>query len=134
MNCIFCKIIAREIPAEIVFENDSCLAFLDIYPSNPGHTLIIPKSHHENLLVTPREIAHELLDIVQKLTPRIMRAVEAQGANVIINMHPASGQVIMHTHYHVVPRFIDDGLQHFPQKKMTQDELAFVAEKIRTEL
>lgn len=131
MDCLFCKIVAGEIPSHKIFENERVFAFLDIFPSNPGHTLVIPKSHHENLLVTPPELAHELLDVVQQLTPRIMETVDAAGANVIINMHPASGQIIMHTHYHIVPRFVDDGLQHFPQKEMSHEELARVAEKIR---
>lgn len=131
MDCIFCKIIAGEIPCHNVFENEHVIAFIDIHPCNPGHTLVVPKQHCENLLETPPDIAHHMMDVVQELAPRVMRAVGAHGFNLGVNTGIASGQAIKHTHAHIIPRFTDDGLRHWPEKVMSQEEFAGVAEKIR---
>ncbi len=131
MNCIFCKIIAGEIPCNKVYEDDALIAFLDIHPNNPGHTLIVPKEHFENLLETPAHVAEALMVAVQLLAPRVMLATQATGFNVGVNTGVSSGQVVMHTHVHIIPRFEGDGLVHWPTKEISTEMLEEVAEKMR---
>ncbi|MDZ4221510.1 MAG: HIT domain-containing protein, partial [Patescibacteria group bacterium] len=76
-DCIFCKIVAGEIPSHRVYEDDAVLAFLDINPVNPGHTLVIPKEHYKDLLDTPPELASKLIQAVHNITPAILKAVGA---------------------------------------------------------
>lgn len=131
MNCLFCSIIAGNIPCEKVFENEHAIAFLDIHPNNPGHTLVVPKKHFENLLETDDDVARELMSIVKKIAPQIITAVGAEGFNTGINTGATSGQVIMHTHVHIIPRFKDDGLVHWPSKEMSAEDLKKIGESIK---
>lgn len=133
-DCIFCKIINKELPADFVYENDRIVAFLDIHPNNPGHTLVVPKEHHEDLLETPDETLAEILAKTKIIASAIMNAVNAEGFNSIFNTKPAAGQVIFHTHLHIIPRFSDDGLKHWPEKDMSKEEMQSIKEKIVSEL
>lgn len=108
-DCIFCKIAAQEIPSEKVYENERFFAFLDIKPINPGHTLVIPKNHSRNLLEADEATLHELMPFVAKLARAVKIASGADGINIGINTEPAAGQVVFHTHIHIIPRFSDDG-------------------------
>jgi len=109
MDCIFCKIISGEIPAYKVYEDDSVLAFLDITPVNPGHTLVVPKKHFETLLDLPEEEAAKMISVVKKITPIILAAVESDGFNLNLNNGTVSGQLVNHVHWHIIPRFSADG-------------------------
>jgi len=134
-DCIFCKIIKKEIPSEnFVYENDKIVAFLDIHPNNPGHTLIVPREHHKDLLETPDDVLAEILSKTKKIAPAIMKAVGAQGFNSIFNTKPAAGQVIFHTHMHIIPRFTNDGLKHWPDKHLSPEQMKKVKEQILKEL
>lgn len=112
-DCIFCKIIAREIPSEIIFEDDQTLAFLNIHPVMPGHALIIPKHHSENFASTPAADVTAVMATAQKITPAILAAVGATDFNFSTNNGPAAGQVIFHTHFHLIPRQPKDGHEHW---------------------
>lgn len=104
-DCIFCKIVAGEIPASKVYEDDHFLAFLDISQVTPGHTLVIPKKHARNLLeMTPDETA-ALFNIVSRVTKKVERATQPQGMNIISNMEEIAGQSVFHTHVHILPRY-----------------------------
>ncbi len=129
-DCIFCKIVKKEIPADFVYENDKIVAFLDIHPNNKGHTLVVPKEHHTDLLETPDEVLTDIMSRTKKIAPAIMKAVKADGFNSIFNTKPAAGQVIFHTHMHIIPRFNNDGLKHWPELKTTPEELKKIKEKI----
>lgn len=130
-DCIFCKIIRKEIPSEnFVYENDKIVAFLDIHPSNPGHTLVVPKAHYVDLLDTPDEVLAEILAKTKKIAPAVMKGVGAQGFNSIFNTKPAAGQVIFHTHMHIIPRFTNDGLKHWPDKHLPPEEMKKIKENI----
>jgi histidine triad (HIT) family protein len=96
-------------PSHKIYENESTFAFLDIHPINRGHTMVIPKQHHENMFDTPSELFSEVMKTVQMLAPRVMHAVGAEGINIGINNNKAAGQIIFHLHVHIIPRFIDDG-------------------------
>ena len=104
-DCIFCKIVAGEIPASKVYEDDHFLAFLDISQVTPGHTLVIPKKHARNLLeMTPDETA-ALFNIVSRVTKKVESATQPQGMNIISNMEEIAGQSAFHTHVHILPRY-----------------------------
>ncbi|MEM3154900.1 MAG: HIT family protein [Candidatus Woesearchaeota archaeon] len=129
-DCIFCKIIKKQVPADFVYENDKIVAFLDIHPSNKGHTLVVPKEHYTDLLETPDEVLSEIIVKTKKIAPAVMNAVNAQGFNTIFNTKPAAGQMVFHTHLHIIPRFINDGLKHWPEQKTTPEELKKVKDSI----
>ncbi len=108
-DCLFCKIIAGEIPAEKIYEDEKTFAFLDINPVNPGHTLVIPKEHSKNILDISSESLARVMETVRKLSPAIKTGVSAEGINIHINNEQVAGQVVFHTHVHILPRFSDDG-------------------------
>ncbi len=108
-DCIFCSIVAGDIPARTVYEGDDVLAFLDANPLAPGHTLVIPKDHHETLQDVPAEQAEQLLATIHRLTSIVEDAVDADATTIGFNNGPAAGQEIPHVHGHIVPRFEDDG-------------------------
>ncbi len=131
---IFEKIIAREIPADIVYEDDDTLAFLDIAPNNPGHTLVVPKLHSRNILDISETSWLAVMKTVRLLAPIIQNAVGADGINVAMNNEAAAGQVVFHTHVHLIPRHTGDGFTHFPAGSYGEGEAAHIAQKIRTAL
>ncbi len=132
-DCIFCKIIAKEIPAEVVFENENWLAFLDIHPINLGHTLLIPKTHHENLFDLPESLLVEVGGLIQKIGKAVKNGTGADGFNLGMNNGAAAGQLVWHAHFHLMPRFDDDGYIHWHGKEnISKEDFAKTAEKIRT--
>ena len=129
-DCIFCKIIKKEIPADFIYENDKIVAFLDIHPNNPGHALVVPKAHFHDLLETPDDVLADIMARTKKIAPAILKAVKADGFNSIFNTKPAAGQVVFHTHMHIIPRFTNDGLKHWPDKHLSAEELKKIKENI----
>ena len=110
MDCIFCQIIEDKIPAEKVHDDDDVVAFLDINPVAPGHTLILPKKHHETLLDMPAELMQKVSAVSQKIAAAVKKATEAEGFNYLANNHKCAGQAIPHAHIHIIPRAERDGL------------------------
>ncbi|MDD5110907.1 MAG: HIT family protein [Patescibacteria group bacterium] len=130
MDCIFCKIIARKIPSDIVYEDDDVLAILDIAPINPGHTLVIPKRHVRDLLDVSPEAAAKVISVAQRIAPALLKVTGAPAFNCSINNGPASGQVVMHLHVHVIPRHPSDGLISWVHGKYEPGESAALAQRI----
>lgn len=130
-DCVFCKIIKKEIPADIVYEDEKFLAFLDINPINNGHILLIPKTHYENLYILPDDVLEGIAPLIKKLSVATKQAVKADGINIGMNNDGAAGQVVPHAHFHIIPRFSDDGLRHWPGKIISQKQSAETAEKIK---
>ena len=108
-DCIFCAIVDGEIPSRTVYEDDDVLAFLDANPLAPGHTLVIPREHHERLQDLPDEPAGWLYEVLHELTGAVENAVDADATTVAFNNGEAAGQEVPHVHGHIVPRFDDDG-------------------------
>ncbi|MFB6152310.1 MAG: HIT family protein [Haloarculaceae archaeon] len=108
-DCIFCAIVDGEIPSRTVYEDDDALAFLDANPLAPGHTLVVPKAHHETLQDLPGDLAGDVLGALHGLVGPVEAAVDADGSTVAFNNGEAAGQEVPHVHGHVVPRFSDDG-------------------------
>ncbi|HHE36190.1 MAG TPA: HIT family protein [Candidatus Woesearchaeota archaeon] len=131
-NCVFCKIVRGEIPCSKVYEDKEFLAFLDIKPINKGHTLVVPKTHCKNLLDFPRAEETDLVEFIKKVAGAVVKAVNAEGFNLGMNNGSVAGQVIEHAHFHIIPRFSDDGLKHWPHKEYKEGEMEEIAEKIKS--
>jgi len=104
-NCIFCKIIAGDIPSRKIYEDEDCIVMLDISPATKGHALILPKKHMENLLEAEEKLLGKLLGVAKMIGKRQMDVLGAKGFNVVQNNFPAAGQTVMHLHVHVIPRY-----------------------------
>ncbi|KKU81894.1 MAG: Histidine triad (HIT) protein [Parcubacteria group bacterium GW2011_GWA1_47_8] len=134
-DCLFCKIIAGKIPSQKVYEDDTVLAFLDIHPVNVGHTLIIPKAHHANLYETPDETLAHMTTVAKKISIAVKSALGADGINIEMNNEPDAGQVILHSHLHIIPRFQGDGFTYWHGARgYNEGEADGVAQKIKMHL
>ena len=134
MDCIFCKIVAGEIPADKIYEDEKSLAFLDIMPASVGHTLIIPKEHHANFDEVPAEVLCQTISCAQKIGRAIKEGLDLEGYNVDIHNGEVAGQSVHHLHIHIIPRHAGDGLSLFPRSKYQDGEAAEVANKIREKI
>jgi histidine triad (HIT) family protein len=132
-DCIFCKIVAGQLPACKVFEDADTLCFMDIGPIVPGHTLVIPKMHIDPLTAAPGAILQKLILVVQDIARAQLKAFKADGINVIQSNGRAAGQVVPHLHFHVIPRFAADG-HHWNWRARpyaNNEEMSALAEKIK---
>jgi histidine triad (HIT) family protein len=131
-ECIFCKIVAGEIPTTKVYEDDKLLAFMDRAPANVGHTLVIPKAHHEILTDIPEDLLTEMTLLTKKVARATLSALAAEGFNIMMNNKEVAGQVVPHAHIHVIPRFQGDGQQlHFAPNPRAAASVKESAEKIK---
>ena len=133
MPCIFCKIIAGEIPSTKVYDDEDVFAFLDIKPVNPGHTLVIPKKHYENIHDTPDVLFGKVAVAAKKIADAILK-LGAKGVNIGMNNGAVAGQVVFHAHMHVMPRYGKDSFSLWVGKEYDGNERELVAEKIRESL
>ncbi|TSA44145.1 HIT family protein [bacterium] len=109
MDCLFCNIALKKFPAQIVYEDESAVGFLDIGARAPGHTVIIPKVHAENILDLNAELAGPLFGAVKNMTARLKKSLNPDGFTIGINHGKTAGQVIDHLHIHIIPRWQNDG-------------------------
>ncbi len=107
-DCIFCKIVAEEIPAYKVYEDDKVVAFLDISQATKGHTLVVPKDHSSNVLELNKTQSGYLFGVANKLGCRIKEKLNASGINILTNAGLSAGQTVFHTHIHIIPRYDDE--------------------------
>lgn len=134
-DCIFCRIVAGTAPARTVRETETTLAFLDANPLARGHTLVVPKDHHERIADMTHDLASQVFGEVRELVPRIEAAVDADGVTVGVNDGRAAGQEVPHVHVHLVPRFDGDGGGPIHQvaggrPTLSDDDLDDIAERI----
>ena len=133
-NNIFARIVRGELPAQKVYEDDKTIAFLDIMPRAPGHTLVIPKTPARNLLdVNPDDLAH-VMQVAQKIARAGMKAFDADGVTIQQFNEKAGGQVVFHLHVHVIPRREGEAMKPPATVKETPENLAAHAEKLRAAL
>lgn len=107
-NCIFCKILADEIPSTIVYEDEDCRAILDVNPAARGHVIILPKKHAANIFELPDEGTAKIFVVAKKIATAVKKTYQCDGVNILQNNGEAAGQTIFHLHVHVIPRFEGD--------------------------
>jgi histidine triad (HIT) family protein len=113
-DCPFCKIVLGEAPASVVYEDSAILAFMDLNPANSGHTLIIPKEHWENIYEIPEKTLIKIAPIIKRTCTAVKKATGCEGISILQLNGKAAGQVVMHYHVHVIPRFSGDIMSKTP--------------------
>lgn len=134
MSCLFCEIVSGRMPAHIVFEDPTCVAFLDHRPLFPGHVLLVPREHVETVEQLPTKQFQAVFTAIQRLSVAVEAASSAQGTFIAVNNKVS--QSVPHLHVHIVPRTKGDGLRGFfwPRRKYQQGEMEAVAFDIRNAL
>jgi len=134
-ECLFCRIVAGEIPAVKVLEDDACVAFMDIGPLADGHVLLIPKMHAVTLDELPADQAGAMLRNLPALVKAVQAATGCQGVNVLQNNGRVAHQVVMHVHFHVIPRNEGDAFGfNWPAGSYPPGRMEELAEAVRREL
>lgn len=132
-DCLFCKIIAGDIPCKKVYEDNDTFAFLDIGPVSRGHTLIVPKRHATDLNSGTGNDALAIMNTLYLIAPKIIKALGASGYNLGMNHGLSAGQDIFHTHLHLIPRY-DGELRRFDKTNPSQEELNEVGDLLRAQM
>ncbi|MDY4788403.1 MAG: HIT family protein [Bacilli bacterium] len=138
MDCLFCKIINGEIPSTKVYEDDLVVAFMDISQITDGHTLVVPKQHFTNFLDINSNVLAHLNIVAQKIAQAMMKSLDGiKGINIINNCGEKAGQVVMHYHLHLIPRYDNDGfsINHLDNSNnINFDKLAKLAKSINSNI
>ncbi|HUV09260.1 MAG TPA: HIT family protein [Spirochaetia bacterium] len=136
MECIFCKIIAGEIPAVTVLDEEPVLAFMDINPSSPGHMLVAPKRHAENIFEISESDLAAVMKGVKRCATAVKEALKAEGVTVLQLNGRASDQIVPHLHIHIIPRWEHDGLpiSSWEMKPGDMEEIKDIARKVKQRL
>lgn len=133
--CIFCQIVQGNIPCHRLLETENCIAFLDIAPVQPGHTLVIPKAHMASVFDVSINLGAELFAVQQQVGKALLQGIGADGLNVFQNNFSAAGQVVPHVHWHLIPRMHGDNLTLWPQGSYSSSGAVHeLMEKIKTHL
>jgi histidine triad (HIT) family protein len=131
-DCIFCKIVAGELPAQIVDETERTVAFMDISPGTRGHLLVIPREHARDLLEIDGEDLAATIAGAQKMARRVKERLGADGVNLLNSCGQAAWQTVFHFHIHVIPRYENDPLRlPWQPEPGDKDEIAAVADELR---
>lgn len=132
---VFEKIISGEIPKTFLYTDDHCVAFLDISPINKGHALVVPRHPFKNLYEIPEALVGHLFSVAQKIARAQKETLAADGVNIIMNNDAAAGQEVFHAHIHVIPRYNNDGYEHWHSHGGYHgDEELLTIEKIKQSL
>jgi histidine triad (HIT) family protein len=133
-NCLFCQIVAGELPATIVLEDERTVAFMDINPSVDGHTLVAPRAHSTDLTDIEPDDLVACMQTAKVVAGHVMSKLDADGVNILQNTGRAAGQAVFHFHIHVIPRYHDDGLRSpLSPRPGDPDDIARVAAVLRGE-
>jgi histidine triad (HIT) family protein len=131
-DCIFCKIVAGEVPAQIVAEDERTVAFMDISPATRGHLLVIPRRHSRDLLEIGADDLSATMAAAQRLAGRIKERLGADGVNLLNSCGSAGWQTVFHFHVHVIPRYENDPLRlPWEPEEGDKDEIAAAADELR---
>lgn len=134
MDCIFCKIINEDIPSYKVYEDNKVLAFFDILPISPGHTIVVPKKHVADVENMPLEDFNAMAQVVKKIGKVMLESLDVKGYSIFLDNKSAANQHVPHVHFHVVPRKEGDGLERWPQSGYGDDEAEFYLKKLKDKL
>ena len=130
--CVFCEIVRGNIPSYKVYEDDVCIAILDISQATIGHTLIIPKKHFKNIFELDEETAAHLFKVVTILSKKISKALNVDNMNILNNNGALAGQSVDHFHIHIIPRYEADNLEiRFSSNKLSPEEFNNLLNKIK---
>jgi histidine triad (HIT) family protein len=131
-DCLFCGIVAGDVPAQIVDSDEHTVAFMDINPATRGHALVVPRRHSADLMDVPEEDLAGTMAAARRLARRMDKTLEPDGFNILNSCRPAAWQTIFHYHLHVIPRYEDDPLKlPWIPRGAEADEIAAVAERVR---
>ena len=132
-SCPFCRIIAGDASAEIIYESPLSVAFLDINPINFGHALVVSREHFADFSELPEDVLIDVMEALKVVSRAVIESVHPAGFNIFNNNGLAAGQSVFHFHFHVAPRFAGDGLKIRPQLKLYEspEQMAEYANKIR---
>ena len=134
-DCLFCRIVAGQIPAAVVLETEAAVAFLDIHPVNFGHVLLVPRAHHATLADLSEDDAANTARLLPGLVRSILAATGQDALNVVVNNGRAAGQTVGHGHWHLIPRFDGDPVEWpWPHRSYAGDELAAMRAEIARNL
>ncbi len=111
MDCIFCKIVNNEIDSYKLYEDDDCIAILDVFPNNIGHSLVIPKRHVQNIFELDDELAGKLIKVASKIANAIQKSLKPDGIHLLQNNNKGANQTVNHFHMHVIPRYFGDTVE-----------------------
>ncbi len=130
-DCVFCKIVQGEIPSRKIYEDVDCIAFLDINPANPGHCLVIPKNHSENIYDIPDDELKKIIIVAKKVAINIKEKLSVSGINIMQNNSRIAGQIVNHMHFHVIPRFENDEVViSYKRAHLTENQLEEVQKRL----
>lgn len=132
-KCIFCKIIAGEIPSTTVYEDEDFRAILDVNPAVRGHVIILPKKHAADIFELEDEVAARIFPVAKKIAAALKKTFQCDGVNILQNNGEAAGQTVFHLHVHVIPRYYGDGVNIMWKPGETPD-LEAVADEIKKNL
>jgi histidine triad (HIT) family protein len=134
-DCVFCKMVAGQIPVIKIYEDEVVLSFLDIGPISDGHTLVIPKQHFETLHACPSELLGQVCSRLSRIAGAVAAGMNSEGYNVLCNNGRVAGQVVGHLHFHIIPRNASDGLfNRWPSYKYQQGRAEAIVAGIRKNL
>jgi len=129
--CVFCKIVAGEIPSYKLYEDDDVLAFLDIAQVTTGHVLVIPKKHYKDIFTLDKDIAQKLFAATVEMAQKLQKNLKINDLNLVNNNGKKAGQEVDHYHLHLLPRYLDDDVEFkFKRQNLSQDEMKKIQEKI----
>lgn len=133
MECIFCAIVARQATGWRVYEDDDCVAFLDVNPATPGHTLVVPRRHASDLLDLREDEAQKVMRATHRVALLLDARLQPAGLNVVQANRAAAWQSVFHMHMHVIPRYERDGLTHtWEASPASPEDLSALQERIAT--
>jgi histidine triad (HIT) family protein len=133
-DCIFCKLVRNEMPSKKIYEDEDTVAFLDINPTTPGHTLVIPKKHYENIYDIDEKTLCKTMGIVKAVSERVKTRMNAEGINVLQSNSRAAGQLVDHIHFHIIPRYKDDPfIIRFSRIQLSESEMSSIRDKLKEE-
>ena len=133
-NCIFCKLANKDIPTNIIYEDEKFTVIMDADPATNGHALILPKNHAANIYELPDEDAADIFVLAKKLATKMTEVLHCDGFNIVQNNGEVAGQTVFHFHMHLIPRYLNDGNEDkltWNHVGLSTDEIAEIAAKLR---
>lgn len=131
-NCVFCKILNGEIPSTKLYEDEEFAIILDVGPATFGHALLLPKQHYANVFEMPQELLAKAVCLAKEWGEKLVKALDADGLNLVQNNGLAAGQTVFHYHLHLIPRYENDGVgELWTPGSLTDEQRQEILEKIK---